>query len=629
MHVLYIHQNYPAQFGHLALQLGRRRGWRCTFVSERFSGAPDPYVQRIRYRPDGGVAPTTHYASATFESYIRRSAGVYEALKARPVVRPDLIVAHSGFGTSLFLKSLYGDVPIVHHCEWFYRGEEADCNFFRRSPEGGDAMTVRSKARNAMLLADLENCTAGYSPTWWQRSQFPYEYQSKLQTLFDGADVDFWRPDPPTLRELAGKPIPPDKKVVTYVTRGYESMRGFDVFMQVAGRIAERRSDVLFLCIGSDRVCYGSDLQRIQEKSFREHVWKQGAYDPDRFIFSEPVPRDVLRAVFARSDLHVYLTAPFILSWSLFNALACGCTLLASDTQPVREIVQHGVNGLLAPFWHVERFVELACDVLDDSAAYRKRLGQAAVESMQRDYSLQRVLPRMVRMYEAAAAGRFLEPADGMSQTKPAAANGNSKTPAWKDQWKYFRDSVYWKTPAATVGEQPWLGDIDATGFARLARSAERILELGAKQGELTCFLAGQFPEAEITAVEAWGQSAAAGPHHPRWISHAPGALESFSAAVWRDRSRVRVWKGAPSDALARLHRLGMRFDLIVVRPEYDLTEFDRTLQELQACYPHAVWVGTHWHWRALRTFLLEASVHWRRRLAVAGDLWRLMGRPT
>jgi glycosyltransferase involved in cell wall biosynthesis len=174
--------------------------------------------------------------------------------------------------------------------------------------------------------------------------------------------------------------------------------------MQVAQRICDKRKDVVFLCIGFDRVCYGGDLKQIQEKSFREHVVRSGTYDLSRFIFTGPIPPEELRRAFAYSDLHIYLTVPFILSWSLMDALACGCTVLVADTPPLREVIEHGQNGLMSAYFDVDHFVELALEVLDDPAAYRRKLGQAGMETIHEKYDLDVVLPNGSRRWWARSA---------------------------------------------------------------------------------------------------------------------------------------------------------------------------------------------------------------------------------
>jgi glycosyltransferase involved in cell wall biosynthesis len=249
-----------------------------------------------------------------------------------------------------------------------------------------------------MILLDLQTCAAGYSPTAWQRSLFPAEYQYKIETIFDGIDREIWRRhDVP--RRFGNRTFPAGTRVVTYVSRGFEAMRGFDIFMKVARKICDARADVVFLVVGSDRVCYGGDLRHIKEKSFREHILKQDRYDLDRIVFTGPLPQQQLAEVFSMSDLHIYLTVPFVLSWSLMDALACGCTVLGSDTAPVREVIRHEQTGLLAGFFDVDGLTRQALRVLDDPEKYRP-LGQAGMRLIDEGYSLEKKLPEMLALYE-------------------------------------------------------------------------------------------------------------------------------------------------------------------------------------------------------------------------------------
>ncbi|MBY0587869.1 glycosyltransferase [bacterium] len=398
MHVLFVHQNFPAQFGHIASYLVRNHGFECTFVSERPPGN-EGGIRRLQYKLHGGATKSTHYCSRSFENFIWHSHGVYETMKANPDVRPDLIVGHSGFGSTLFLADLY-QCPIVNYFEYYYRSTQSDMDFRKEFPTT-ELDRLRVRGRNAMLLSDLENCDAGYSPTRWQRSLFPATYRDKIETIFDGIDTTLWKPrrEGETLETLGGQTLPKGKKIVTYVSRGFESMRGFDIFMKIAKRIYQDRSDVHFVCVGSDRVCYGGDNRHIQASSFREHVLSQDSYDLSRFLFTGMLPTRDLAMLLAHSDLHIYLTVPFVLSWSLMDSLASGCTVLASATPPVQEMIEPGVNGLLADFYDVDSFVRQAHEVLNDPASYRS-LGQRGVEMVERDYSLTQVLPRMLGLYD-------------------------------------------------------------------------------------------------------------------------------------------------------------------------------------------------------------------------------------
>jgi glycosyltransferase involved in cell wall biosynthesis len=403
MHICFVHQNFPAQFGHVARALIDKHGHRCTFVSEQPAGMADG-LERLQFKLEGGATPKNHYCSRTFENCIWQAHAVYETLKARPDIKPDLIVGHSGLGCSLFLRELYR-CPIINYFEYFYHTVGSDMDFRADFPSS-DLDRLRARARNAMLLLDLHNCDRGYSPTQWQRSRLPREFQDKVQVIFDGIDTNLWKPQPKPALRVVGKQVVPDGvKIITYAARGFESMRGFDMFMKIAKQLCDQRRDVVFAVAGQDRICYGGDQKIIGGPSFKDWVLKQDKYDLSRIHFVGLLPPQELAQLLAMSDLHIYLTVPFVLSWSLMNALACGCTVLASATPPVEEMIKHRYSGLLADFFDLECFVSLAHQVLDHPDQF-KALGEAGAKMIREKYSLEVCLPQMVQLYQEIAAGK-------------------------------------------------------------------------------------------------------------------------------------------------------------------------------------------------------------------------------
>lgn len=399
MQILFVHPNYPAQFGPILSRLTRRPGTECIFVTKAASGERDG-LRCIRFETRGGATRSTHYCSRTFENAVWHAWGVYEACKAAKDLRPDLIVGHSGFGTTVFLRELY-DCPIVNYFEYYYHPHGSDMDFRPDFPPR-EADFLRARARNAMILLDLETCAAGYTPTRWQRNLLPDVWQSKVEIIHDGVDTELWR-RAAVPRRLGDETIGEDVRVVTYVARGLEAMRGFDIFVRVAKRIAAQMPNVLFVVVGSDRVCYGSDHRHIKTKTFREHVLQTERPDLSRFRFLGTVAPRTLAQIFCLSDLHIYLTVPFVLSWSLLNALACECTVLASDTAPVREVIQNKGNGLLAGFFDVDALAAQALEVLKDPGAYR-RLGEAGRALVDERHSVDRVLAKLEALFARVLA---------------------------------------------------------------------------------------------------------------------------------------------------------------------------------------------------------------------------------
>ncbi|MEM7809455.1 MAG: glycosyl transferase family 1, partial [Planctomycetota bacterium] len=299
MHVLFVHPNFPAQFGHVAAHLARSRGWTTTFVSETPAGTRrlgEGRLEKIQYKTRGGATRQTHFCSRTFENAVWHTDAVFRSLLARPDIEPDLIVGHSGFGSTLFLRELFPATPIINLFEYYYNGhdEQSDMTFRHDLawPVEPDKF-LRSRCRNAMILLDLQNCQLGYCPTPFQRSRFPDEYAGKLRVLFDGIDTDVWHPRDNTLRHggertIAGVTLPAGTKLVTYCARGFESMRGFDLFMRAVRRVTQARDDVQVLVFGTDRIAYGGDEQHTGGKTFKqwtlEHDDVRG-YDADRVHF--------------------------------------------------------------------------------------------------------------------------------------------------------------------------------------------------------------------------------------------------------------------------------------------------------------------------------------------------------
>ncbi len=412
MHILYVHQNFPAQFGHIAAHLVRELRWQATFVSllpAEFRNG----IDLVNYVPTGGARATSQFCSRSFENYVGHAGGVYNVLRGRTDIRPDLIVSHAGLASGLFLRELYPDVPIIDLFEYYYRPHDPQSDMTFRADLGwqpSEASFLRARCRNAAILLELQNCQVGYSPTEFQKSCFPAEYQSKLRVIFDGVDRKLYhgrgeKLRPPMAdrgtRKIAGVEIPAGTRVVTYASRGFETMRGFDLFMKAAKIICDQRTDVIFLVAGDDRIVYGGDAQYLGGKTLAQWVFDQGNYDVGRIKFLGTVEPSVLAEMLAATDLHMYLTVPFVLSWSMMNAMSCGAVVLGSRTPPVQEMITDGENGLLADFFSPEDFAEKAIQVLNDPDAFRP-LGRAAERMIETKYSMDAVLPQMVKLYEEA-----------------------------------------------------------------------------------------------------------------------------------------------------------------------------------------------------------------------------------
>ena len=405
MHILFLHQNFPAQFGQIAAYLARNHGFRCTFVSE--NQVPDsPEIQNVAYGPYLGSTPESNNYSRTLELQVRQSSAAFAALHRRPELRPNIIVAHSGFVSSLLLRELYPETPQINYFEFFYHKYGSDMDFRLDLPKPSEDDFLRLRYKNAQLLLDLHNCDAGYSPTEFQRSQLPVEFQSKVSTIFDGIDTDFWSPSTHSQRAFGGVTIPDDHKVITYVSRGLEATRGFDIFLRAADQVCRQRNDVSVIVVAEDRVAYGGDCRFTNGMSFKE--WVIDKYKPNlsRIHFVGRLPPSQLSKLLALSDVHVYLTVPFVLSWSLFNALSCGALTAASDTAPVRELIRHGETGFLFNFFDIDGLTELVLRLLSDPSRHQA-IRHAARSLILSKYDLKVTLPKMLELYREVSKQAF------------------------------------------------------------------------------------------------------------------------------------------------------------------------------------------------------------------------------
>ncbi|MFO0888859.1 MAG: glycosyltransferase [Isosphaeraceae bacterium] len=411
MHVLFLHDAFPAQFGRLGLELKRRHGWRCSFLVQNLSSCPTPTAEMLRELELHQLPPAAEHRPADgipwpqiFGTYLEQCRAVHEALRASPDLRPDLVVAHGGRGApTLFLRDVV-ECPIISYCEYYFATSHRDLSYRIDLPPAEPAPFF-PRCINAPTLAALVDCDAGYSATSWQRESFPARFRGKIEVLFDGIDTELYRPGPAP-RRIGEASIPEGVKVVTFVSRGLESIRGFDLFMKLAGRIARERADVLFVVVGGEEVHYGWDRLHTGSPSFKQWVLGQAKYDLSRFRFLGRILPEHLADALRLSDLHIYLSAPFVVSWSLFNALATGIPVLAADVPPVREVVSDGVNGLLEPLFDLDRLTSTALRVLDDPAAVAP-LGRAGRTTIEERYSLETSLPPIRAFFERVAnAGR-------------------------------------------------------------------------------------------------------------------------------------------------------------------------------------------------------------------------------
>ncbi len=414
MRILFIHQNFPGQFKFLAPALASRGHEVTAFTMQKVEPTVWQGVRVLPYGSTRGTAPGVHPWVADFETKtIRGEACFRAALKLRDVgYVPDVIVAHHGWGESLFLKDVWPQARLGIYCEFFYQAERADTGFDPEfaSTDEGDVCRLRLKNLNNLLHFQVAD--AGLSPTHWQASTFPEPFRSRISVVHDGIDTDALVPNPSVsmaIRTADGRQITLTRadEVVTFVNRNLEPYRGYHVFMRALPDLLRCRPKARVLIVGGNDVSYGARPPegRTWKDIFTSEV-RGRIPDGDwaRVHFLGHLPHHLFTGLQQLSSVHVYLTYPFVLSWSLLEAMSCGCAIVASDTQPLHEAIQHRQTGRLVNFFDGQALVREVFELLDNPAE-RLRLGAAARAFARQHYDLKTVcLPGQVAWVEGLEA---------------------------------------------------------------------------------------------------------------------------------------------------------------------------------------------------------------------------------
>lgn len=367
MKVLFIHQNFPGQFRHIAAHLAGQPGVDVLAIGrEQAPGLPG--VRLLRYKPHRSASAHTHPYARSFEDGVLHGQQVLRLLlelKAKGY-RPDVIVAHPGWGETLYAKEAFPQTKLIHFCEYYYQTQGADADFDSEFPlDINGAASIRS--RNALHLLNLENCDQAITPTRWQHSLHPAAYRNKIQVIHEGIDTANLGPDPEATLQLPnGRVLKAGEPIITYVARNLEPYRGFHSFMRALPEILKQHPTCQVVVVGGDDVSYGSKPK--DAPNWRSKLLAENPLDLNRVHFLGKVPYGTYKKVLQVSAVHLYLTYPFVLSWSLLEAMASGCLIVGSDTAPVREVIKDGENGLLVGFFDVQAIASKVIQVLTAAA---------------------------------------------------------------------------------------------------------------------------------------------------------------------------------------------------------------------------------------------------------------------
>jgi glycosyltransferase involved in cell wall biosynthesis len=410
MNILFIHQNFPGQFKFLAPALVKQ-GHSVHAMSMQKTGATLwQGVQLVHYTTKRGSTPNVHPWVSDFESKTIRAEACFKAAlqMKQSGFMPDVIVAHHGWGESLFLKEVWPDAKLGIYCEFFYHPHGADVGFDPEFPPTDEGDVCRLRLKNLNNLLHFEVADAGISPTHWQASTFPEPFKSKITVIHDGIDTQAVAPNAEvslTLKRASGEDLvlTREDEVVTFVNRNLEPYRGYHTFMRALPQLLKERPKARVLLVGSDDVSYGSrpDAAKYGAAKWRDIFASEvrgqiSDADWQRVHFLGHVPYQYFIPLLQLSTVHVYLTYPFVLSWSLLEAMSAGCAIVASDTQPLLEAIRHNDTGKLISFFDPAALAHSVSELLDQPEE-RARLGANARAFAQQHYDLKTVcLPQQL-----------------------------------------------------------------------------------------------------------------------------------------------------------------------------------------------------------------------------------------
>lgn len=413
MRILFVHQNFPGQYRHLAPALAARgHEVHAMGITDNPLAAQQPGVTVHRYqfnapealRQGVGLHPLLQ---ETQTKVIRGEAAALAARQLRDRgLSPDLICVHPGWGESLFLRDIWPDARMLCYLEFYYRMQGSDVGFDPEFPAGNEAQAMRTRTKNIFHLLSLEAMDQGVSPTAWQRSQFPGLFQSRISVIHEGVATDQIKPDPAAEVRLGptGPTLRAGEEILTFVARNMEPYRGFHSFMRALPAIQAARPNARIVIVGADGVSYGrapADGGTWRQKLLAE----VGArLDLNRIHFTGMVPYGQLIRLFQVSRAHVYLTYPFVLSWSMLEAMSAGALVIGSATAPVEEVIRHGENGLLTDFFDIEALAGTVIRALEKPGDYLAQREAARATIVDR-YDLKTIcLPAQIALVERIGA---------------------------------------------------------------------------------------------------------------------------------------------------------------------------------------------------------------------------------
>lgn len=392
INILFIHPNFPGQFKAMLNDFVNVPNIRIAFITRNANAEMDGVeIQHYQLPENSSAKAQTQPVTNQTYKYLRSTnANMFEthevtkaalSLQHYKGFEPHIVIGHIGWGGPLFMKDVFPNTKIIAYCEWFYRLETSWEYFSKQNLSIEQKSAIRM--RNVSTTMCLENMDVGVSPMIWQRSVHPKEYQQNIEVIHEGIDTQTCQPKPRAHLRVPGVNLDVSQTIVTFISRALEPARGFFSFMAAVEKICQQDDQVQFVVVGRERAAYSDGTG--DGPSYKQQALEKYQCDWSRVHFTGKLSYTDYLSVLQNSSVHVHMSAPIFLSWSLLEAMSCACTIVSSNNAPVNEVIEHDKTGRLVPFFDDQKLADEVIDLLANPAE-SERLGIAARELVVEKY---------------------------------------------------------------------------------------------------------------------------------------------------------------------------------------------------------------------------------------------------
>lgn len=385
INLLFVHLNFPGQFKELLNSLQKHQNVRLAFITSHQTAEFDGVDIRRYEKPEPKPQGMIHYLGSLNDNLFNAREVTKQAIElARDGFKPDAIIGHIGWCSLVFMKDVFPTAKLIGYTEWYYRWENS-WEYFSTQKAPMD-LKAKTRMQNAPSLIGLESLDVSVTPTHWQRSVFPQTHQRKMEVIHEGIDTQVCRPQERCELKLPSVVLGENTKIVTYIARSMEPARGFFSYMAAVEKLCKIDPNLQFVVLGRKRSAYSNGTK--EGDSYQQQAMAKYDCDWSRVHFCGKLPYQDYLQVLRNTSVHIHLSMPLFLSWSLLEAMSCGCAIVGSENAPVNEVIKHDENGRVVPFFDTNALVGEINSLLSDPVS-AKRLGAAARQTVLDKYEVE------------------------------------------------------------------------------------------------------------------------------------------------------------------------------------------------------------------------------------------------